>query len=99
MTSSVPKQRGTPVWGVHLSRQDAAAALVVGPTIMVCTSESLAEQQAFERSKDSDVRGASVTRYFLDRVGDQTRVSLWVRGERQKVPFVTDGPNPTYLLG
>jgi len=98
--SNVPKQRvGTPVWGVHLARRDATGHLIVGPTILVSTSQSLAEQQAFERSKDDGVRGASVTRYRLDRVGEDTRESLWVEGVRQQVPFVTDGSNPTYILG
>jgi len=97
---SVPKQRTeTVIWGVHLARRDATRQLIVGPTVMVCSNEPLAQQEAFERSKDAQVLAASVTRYILDRTGDHKRVSLYVEGKRQLRPYCTDGPNHTYILG
>jgi hypothetical protein len=75
----------TEVFAVHAVRPDE-----IRPTQMICQKLSAAEKYAAGLSTEPDVLAAGVTRFILDELGTRTPIALYVRGIRQKVPYVSD---------
>ena len=75
------------VYGVHVVRADE-----IGITELVVTDLTTAERWACDWSQNTDegVLAAAVTRFGLDQPGTRRPVSLFVNGERQAVPYVSN---------
>lgn len=73
------------VYAVHVVRAHEIAA-----TQLVCRGLGAAEEHARVLSADPGVLGSAVTRFVLDEAGRRTAVALYVAGERQAVPYVSD---------
>ena len=88
------------VFGVHAVRPREICA-----TQYVTTSEDAAEDFAAELSTQPGVLAAGVTRYVLGAFGQHSSTALYVKGIKQRVPYVSDdrrinayghGPGSTY---
>jgi hypothetical protein len=73
------------VWTVHIT-----LANEVRPTEAVFRRENSACARAREMSKDTEVLAASVVRFTVDELGTRTGVAMFVNGQRQMVPYVSD---------
>jgi hypothetical protein len=76
---------GAVIFGVHAVRADEVQA-----TDVVYCDRAAAEAWAVAVSTFPDVLASAVTRYLLDSPGHRTPISLFVNGERQSVPYVSD---------
>jgi hypothetical protein len=88
-----PPASGAAVYGVHAVRTHEITA-----TDVVYRSQAAAESWAIHVSRYPDVLASGVTRYLLDSPGHRTPVALFVRGERQALPYVTDD-QPVFIKG
>jgi len=84
-TPAGPVPPGTVVWTVHTVQPDE-----VRPTVLICSYITAAEDYAAAHSSDEGVLAAAVTSFVLDQLGSRRAVSLWVAGERQAVPYVSN---------
>lgn len=75
----------TTVFGVH-----AVKAHEISATVLLCSTLQQAEAYAAELSNDPGVLGAAVTRYVVDQQGRRTAVALFVAGQRQDVPWISN---------
>lgn len=73
------------VFGVHAVRSEEIAA-----TALLCSTLRMAERYAMDLSTDPGVLGAAVTTYVVDHQGLRTAVALFVNGQRQTVPWISD---------
>jgi hypothetical protein len=76
---------GKPVYAVHAVRPHEICA-----TEVVFTTPENADSYATEVSTDPGVLAGAVTRYVLDTPGERHPMSLFVKGERQQVPHLSD---------
>lgn len=74
-----------PVYAVHAVRADEICA-----TEVIFTGQDRAEEHAAAVSTDPEVLAGAVTRYVLDSLGERKPIALFVKGERQKVPHLSD---------
>lgn len=73
------------VYGVHTVRADEVSA-----TACIWSTLKRAEGHAQALSGDPGVLGAAVTRFLVDQPGVRTAVSLWVAGQRQEAPYISN---------
>jgi hypothetical protein len=73
------------VYAVHAVRPDEICA-----TEVIWTAREKAEAYARELSTDPGVLAGGVTRYTLNSPGERTPVALFVAGQRQEVPHLSD---------
>lgn len=73
------------VYAVHAVRAEEICA-----TEVIWTSQDKAEVHAAAVSTDPDVLAGAVTEYVLNTPGDRHPVALFVKGERQEVPHISD---------
>jgi hypothetical protein len=73
------------VYGMHTVRWQEVTV-----TSLVCTTEGEAEEYAKAASTDDEVLAAAVTRYLLDTPGELKPLKLFVAGQEQIFPFVSD---------
>ena len=73
------------VWTVHSTLPNE-----VRPTDAVFRTEEAACTHARAMSKDVEVLAASVVRFTVDELGTRKGVAMFVDGERQLVPYVSD---------
>lgn len=59
-------------------------------TAVVWTTQTNAEAYAREVSTDPEVLAGAVTRFMLDTPGIRKPIALFVNGERQAVPHLSD---------
>lgn len=76
---------GKPVYAVHAVKPAEICA-----TEVVFTEKDKADAWAREVSTDPDVLAGAVTRYVLNSPGERTPVALFVAGQRQDVPHLSD---------
>jgi hypothetical protein len=76
------------VWTVH-----ATLAEEVRPTQAIYRDEKAACNYAAALSRDDGVLAASVVRFMLDELGTRANVAMFVAGERQTFPYVSDCRN------
>jgi hypothetical protein len=79
------RRGGKLVWTVHVTLVDE-----VRPTEAVFGREQAACTHARAMSKDTGVLAASVVRFAIDELGTRKGVAMFVQGERQMVPYVSD---------
>lgn len=75
----------THVYAVHAVRPDEICA-----TEVIWSAKGNAESYARELSTDPDVLAGAVTRFVLNTPGDRHPEALFVKGERQEVPHLSD---------
>lgn len=75
----------TSVYAVHAVRPEEICA-----TEVVFSFPGQAEDWARAVSTDPGVLAGAVTRYRLNSPGERTPVALFVKGERQQVPHLSD---------
>jgi hypothetical protein len=73
------------VWTVHVVK-----ASEVRPTEVVFTDEGRACGHAALLSQDDGVLAAGVVRFTINELGTRAGIALFVDGQRQKVPYVSD---------
>jgi hypothetical protein len=73
------------VYAVHAIRPDEICA-----TEVIWTTKDRAEAYAKELSTDPGVLAGAMTRFVLNSPGERTLVALFVKGERQQVPHLSD---------
>jgi hypothetical protein len=73
------------VYAVHAVRPAEISA-----TVLVTSAQAAAEQYAATLSRDPGVLAGAVTRFTLDAPGRRTAIALYVGGERQHAPYVSD---------
>jgi hypothetical protein len=64
--------------------------VAVSATTFVTANESAAGKYAATLSTDPGVLAAAVTRFVLDQDGRRTPAAMFVKGERQQVPHISD---------
>jgi hypothetical protein len=79
------EEPGSVIFGVHAVRADEVQA-----TEALYRDRAAAEAWALGVSGYPDVLAAAVTRYVVDAPGHRTPVSLYVNGQRQQAPYVSD---------
>jgi hypothetical protein len=88
-TSSEPRPHRsavvTHVWAVH-----AVLADEVRPTQALFADEGRALGYAAQVSNDDEVLAASVVRFVLDELGTRRNLAMFVNGQRQGVPHLSD---------
>ncbi|MBV9315372.1 MAG: hypothetical protein JO100_16950 [Pseudonocardia sp.] len=62
----------------------------VGPIVLATQSRKAAEDHAAELSNDPGVLAAQVTQFVLNQPGTRSAVALFVAGQRQQVPYVSN---------
>ncbi|MBV9312799.1 MAG: hypothetical protein JO100_03455 [Pseudonocardia sp.] len=62
----------------------------VRPTEFICRKLPQAEKHAAELSNDPGVLAAGVTRFVVDEPGTRQAAALYVRGVKQRLPYVSD---------
>jgi hypothetical protein len=75
----------TSVYAVHAVRPEEICA-----TDVIFNSPDQAEDWARVVSTDPGVLAGAVTRYRLNSPGERTPVALFVKGQRQEVPHLSD---------
>ncbi|WP_037069273.1 hypothetical protein [Pseudonocardia acaciae] len=83
--SVVPDSVMTRVYAVHAVRPNEICA-----TEVVWTVKNKADEYAQELSTDPGVLAGAVTRFVLDSPGERHPESLFVNGNRQEVPHLSD---------
>jgi hypothetical protein len=73
------------VWAVHTTLPSE-----IRPTDAVFGTEEAACARACEMSTDAEVLAASVVRFAVDELGTRRGVAMFVDGQRQMVPYVSD---------
>ena len=73
------------VYAVHAVRPDEICA-----TEVIFTGQDNAETYAQDLSTDPGVLAGAVTEYVLNSPGERHPVSLFVQGQRQAVPHLSD---------
>jgi hypothetical protein len=73
------------VYAVHAVRANEITAI-----LLICQRQVDAERQAKIVSGDPGVLAGAVTEYVLDTPGRRTPVALYVRGQKQAVPYISD---------
>jgi hypothetical protein len=73
------------VWTVHTTYPNE-----VRPTQAIFTDEGRALDYAAQVSTDDEVLAASVVRFVLDELGTRRNIAMFVHGERQQVPHISD---------
>jgi hypothetical protein len=73
------------VYAVHAVRSQEITA-----TELICRTQSEAESYAASLSTNPAVIAAAVSRFRLDQLGTRSPVALFVAGERQDVPYVSN---------
>ena len=73
------------VYAVHTTRADE-----VRPTEAIYSDEATACAHAAEMSTDHGIVAASVVRFALDRHGDRRNIAMFVGGQRQVLPHLSD---------
>jgi hypothetical protein len=73
------------VYGVHSVKADEIAT-----TQMICSMQSTAEDYACSVSTDPGVLAAAVTIYHVDEPGQRCAIALFVHGERQQAPYISN---------
>jgi hypothetical protein len=73
------------VYGVHTVRPDEICC-----TEIIWSAKDKAETYAKDLSTDPGVLAGAVTRYVLNSPGERTPVALFVAGQRQDVPHLSD---------
>lgn len=73
------------VYGVHAVRPREICA-----TQYVTANLNDAETYAQDMSNDEEVLAAAVTSYAVGQLGLNKSVSLFVKGKRQQVPYISD---------
>jgi len=76
---------GEPVWAVH-----AVRAYEISATELICAEQESAEKYACVLSTDPGVLAGAVTRFVIDAPGIRTPVALYVAGDNQQVPHISD---------
>lgn len=76
---------GSYVYAVHTVHAEEIAA-----TALVTFDLDTAEKYAAAVSDDPGVLAGAVTRFVVDGIGVRTAVALYVRGQRQDAPYVSD---------
>lgn len=76
---------GTHLYAVHAVRPDEICC-----TEVIWSAKDKAETYAKDLSVDPGVLAGAVTRYMLNSPGERTPVALFVRGQRQEVPHLSD---------
>lgn len=76
---------GIRVYAVHAVRPDEICA-----TEVIWHARTAAEGYARELSTDPGVLAGAVTRFVLDTPGDRTAVALFVSGQPQAVPHLSN---------
>ena len=84
-TEGERRRGGKLVWAVHATLPNE-----VRPTDAVFGTEEAACTHARAMSKDVEVLAASVVRFTVDELGTRKGVAMFVDGERQLVPYVSD---------
>jgi hypothetical protein len=86
----------------HIYAVHSVMADEVRPTQAVYTDPETALDYAAALSNDEEVLAASVVRFTLDELGTRRNVAMFVNGQRQRVPHLSDcrsvhggGRNPT----
>ncbi len=74
------------MYGVHVVMPGE-----VRPTAALFSDEARALEYA---STDDGVLGATVTKFVIDQLGSRGDVVLYVAGQRQALPFVSDDRTP-----
>jgi uncharacterized protein YfdQ (DUF2303 family) len=73
------------VWAVH-----AVMADEVRPTQALFADEARALAYAAQVSTDDEVLAASVTRFVVDELGTRRNLAMFVDGQQQAVPHISD---------
>jgi hypothetical protein len=73
------------VYGVHSVKADEIAA-----TEIICRVLGAAEDYASSVSTDPGVLAAAVTSYSLDAPGHRCAIALYVCGQRQEAPYISN---------
>ncbi|WP_028923064.1 hypothetical protein [Pseudonocardia acaciae] len=73
------------LYAVHAVRPDAICA-----TDAIWEKQLVAEEHARDLSTDPGVLAGAVTRYVLNVLGERKPIALFVKGERQAVPHLSD---------
>lgn len=73
------------LYAVHAVRTEEITA-----TMLICERREAAEQHAQLISTDPGVLAGAVTLFVLDVPGRRSAVALYVDGERQVAPYVSD---------
>ena len=80
-----PPVSGQQVYAVHAVQPEEIAV-----TEVIWTDQGKSEVYARELSTDPGVLAGAVTRFVLNAPGERYPVAVYVGGERQKVPHVSD---------
>jgi hypothetical protein len=76
------------IWTVHATLADE-----VRPTQAIYGDEKGACAYAAALSRDEGLLAVSVVRFALDKLGTRANVAMFVTGERQTLPYVSDCRN------
>jgi hypothetical protein len=79
------EELGDVVFGVHFLRSHEISA-----TRIIWRILPAAESWAVSVSNNPDLLAAGATRYMLNTPGHRAPIALFVRGERQAVPYISD---------